>query len=1080
MRLLLVPVFMLSILVLSGVAGAQVSSLVATPNPFSLSNTEIGVGQISVANTVISGGSGGPYFGELTFLNSNQINNQVVNTIPVGIYSYQVAFNPSGTLAYVTNDSGSGDTVNVINVASNAVVNTITVGTAPLGVAFNPSGTLAYVAIYAGSGTVNVINVASNTVVNTIPVGAYPSGIAFNPSGTLAYVTNYGSGTVNVINVASNTVVNTIPVNSGPADVAFNPSGTLAYVANHGFPSPGNTISVINVASNTVVNTITVGIEPNSAAFNPSGTLAYVANYGSGTVNVINVASNTVVNTIPVGAYPYSVVFNPSGTLAYVTNYNLSSGNTISVINVASNTVVNTITVGSRPLGPSGIAFNPSGTLVYVTNANRGPVSVIGNLPETSLQPLPSSNTLKLTINAQNSNTLILTFNGVTYTENTGSKNIYGPWALYGFAEDSNGYYEDSSTPINIGNTVLLSNTLTIDPSLAFTSLTASNSLIDGGQTQVIATAISGGTPPYTYNFLVYNSIGLVANALYTDLSATTNSFAFTQNNAWGAGPFTVNAFATDSASTPVTVSNSIVYGANAIPNVLAPSNAVLDLGQYETYNVLISGGTGPFTVNLIYVSGPGTVNSIIAGNVIESLTAQSDGTASFASFNSFSTTGIYTFNVVATDSASTHVTFNSVASTITVDSVPHITLALTPSNSIIYGNPFTVNALISGGTGHFAVYWFINGNSITPTVINSNAETSNTMQLPAAGNYAYTVEANDIGTSSVYTLTPATNTVVVSSNSTLTASETGNPGTSYFEQPVSITFTGTQTINNQSAWSLYVNGVLFGKTASTITWSESMKNPGTYSFTFNNPGNSNYTANSITTTLNIVYPPSGVTGPATTVTTTIPTTTVTTTIPPTPIVGSSGTVNKTISSSAPVTLNFSNELAIFSISTTSSTSTPISAFVSNATRTAPPAPSNFTLINALNISIKTNVNVTTNVTIAYPCSDSASSIEPFIYKNGTWSAITPFFVNPSTCTVSFAVPSDPLVGIFAKTAPVTTTVPTTTVVPTTTIPTTVPVTPVAQHYTGLEIAIVVIVIIVIILVIAYYYAAKNKGRRRS
>ena len=54
------------------------SALTATPGSFTLSNTIIDVGQISVANTVISGGSGGPYAGQWSEFNANQINNQVI------------------------------------------------------------------------------------------------------------------------------------------------------------------------------------------------------------------------------------------------------------------------------------------------------------------------------------------------------------------------------------------------------------------------------------------------------------------------------------------------------------------------------------------------------------------------------------------------------------------------------------------------------------------------------------------------------------------------------------------------------------------------------------------------------------------------------------------------------------------------------------------------------------------------------------------------------------------------------------------------------------------------------------------
>ena len=110
----------LTLMMFGMVFGRTTAQFVATPNPFTLSNTIIDVGQSTVTNTVISGGSGGPYSGQWSFLNSNQVNNQVVGTITVGTNPSSVSFNPSGTLAYVTNQNSG--TVNVIDVASNTVI----------------------------------------------------------------------------------------------------------------------------------------------------------------------------------------------------------------------------------------------------------------------------------------------------------------------------------------------------------------------------------------------------------------------------------------------------------------------------------------------------------------------------------------------------------------------------------------------------------------------------------------------------------------------------------------------------------------------------------------------------------------------------------------------------------------------------------------------------------------------------------------------------------------------------------------------------------------------------------------------
>ena len=95
-----------SFLVFSGYSHAAQFS--AAYNSFTLSNTVIDVGQISVANTVVSGGSGGPYSGQFTWINqknpANQLTMVTTNTItiPGSTDVWGAAINPQGTLEYVT------------------------------------------------------------------------------------------------------------------------------------------------------------------------------------------------------------------------------------------------------------------------------------------------------------------------------------------------------------------------------------------------------------------------------------------------------------------------------------------------------------------------------------------------------------------------------------------------------------------------------------------------------------------------------------------------------------------------------------------------------------------------------------------------------------------------------------------------------------------------------------------------------------------------------------------------------------------------------------------------------------------
>ncbi len=603
---------------------------------FALTNTIIDVGQVSVANAVVSGGSNGPYSGEWSWYNANGTNNQVTANIFLSTNAdpQSVAFNPSGTLAYIADQSGGY--VNITSATTNLLIaKTPYVGN-PSAVALNPSGTLAYVTSL--SGTVNVIDVASNTVVNTIIVGASAKGVLFNSDGSLAYVLNTGPGSISVIDTATNSVVNTIP-NIGTGAFAINPSSTLIYVVsytNSGVPAP---VNVISTAANAIVNTIYVNSGADGVAFSPSGAIAYVADQNPGNVSVINVAANSVVNTISGMQSPGAIAFNPAGTIAYVAD---QLGSNVTVIGVPANAVIGKIFIGPYAGGsnPASIAFNPSGTFSYIANSRSNNVVVVGDLPETAVQTLSAVQTgnglMQLSINAVNSNTIRFTFNGVSYTESTGTRTIYGTWSLYGFAQDNGTetYYYGS-------NTLLLSNAITINPAFSPVSFAISNSILQRGSTGTITATVAGGTPPYRYDFSIYNASGrLVANAIYQSASAS-NAFSFVISNSFGFGRSTANVLVNDSA-TPAnaqisnTVNFTIVPVQLQTPGISLSAN-IIDAGQTISITESWVGGTPTYTATLY--SSPNPACSFRISTLVQRVSGITGNSVTFNAISPISNT---------------------------------------------------------------------------------------------------------------------------------------------------------------------------------------------------------------------------------------------------------------------------------------------------------------------------------------------------------------------------------------------------------------------------------------------------------
>ena len=111
----------------------------------------------------------------------NTITNKIISVIPAGLNSSSITFNPSATLAYVTKQGTTNNNymgmVDVINIKTNRVVTTIPTGldsfyptysnlAIPTSITFNPSATLAYITNY-DSGTVIVINTTLTKINNS-------------------------------------------------------------------------------------------------------------------------------------------------------------------------------------------------------------------------------------------------------------------------------------------------------------------------------------------------------------------------------------------------------------------------------------------------------------------------------------------------------------------------------------------------------------------------------------------------------------------------------------------------------------------------------------------------------------------------------------------------------------------------------------------------------------------------------------------------------------------------------------------------------------------------------------------------
>ncbi len=207
--------------------------------------------------------------------------NVIANTSTGTKSTHGTDVTPDGAYAYVTNpDLGKVTAVNLNTLRTTS----ITVGDTPMNVAINPLGTRAYVTNF-NSHTVSVIDLVQtsptfNTVISTIPVGIEPYGIVVTPSGKRVYVANYYSGNVSMIDEDPNSggfdhVVANVSTGSKSGNVAVTPDGAMVLVTGES----GLTIIDSNPKDkdyNSVIANVSSGTKTKDVTVTPDAGLAIV------------------------------------------------------------------------------------------------------------------------------------------------------------------------------------------------------------------------------------------------------------------------------------------------------------------------------------------------------------------------------------------------------------------------------------------------------------------------------------------------------------------------------------------------------------------------------------------------------------------------------------------------------------------------------------------------------------------------------------------------------------------------------------------------------------------------------------
>ena len=233
------------------------------------------------------------------------------------------------------------------------------------------------------------------------------------------------------------------------------------------------------------------------------------------------------------------------------------------------------------------------------------------------------------------------------------------------FAPASSGSYSitvtvtDSSNATSDPSNVVA---VTVNSALVAPTVTAAPNTVNQGQTSSLSsTAVTTGTPAYTYQWLQKAPGGS-----FVDVGTNSASYSFVTSSSTVTGVWSFELQVTDSAGA-VATSSAATVTVNVAPTVtVSPTSWAMDVGQSKTFTATPVGGSGSYTGYQWYVGG----------------SAQSGQVTSTFSYSPLSS-GTYSITVTVTDSLGATLA-QSTAATVTVAASPTVSIA--PAGPAYYG----------------------------------------------------------------------------------------------------------------------------------------------------------------------------------------------------------------------------------------------------------------------------------------------------------------------------------------------------------------------------------------------------------
>jgi parallel beta-helix repeat protein len=281
---------------------------------------------------------------------------------------------------------------------------------------------------------------------------------------------------------------------------------------------------------------------------------------------------------------------------------------------------------------------------------------------------------------------------------------------------------------------------------------------MDIGGSHLFASTVSGGIPPYTYQWLLNNAlISGATNATWTFTPTLTGYYA-------------VYVEVTDSVGVSGLTFASVTV--NKQPSVIISIPSVtMDFGQSQPFTCNVSGGTSPYSYQW-YLNG-----------------TQVPGATGSEWMFVPSSSGSFTVYLNVTDSAGQVATSNNVL--ITVNRQLSVIIS-SSSVTMDFGQSQLFNSTVSGGTSVYLYQWYLNGSPVS-------GATDITWTFTPASAGSYTVYLN---------VTDSVSAVAMSNSIPVTVNE-----------PLSISITSTSVAMDTGQSHLFTSIVSGGTSPFTYQW---------------------------------------------------------------------------------------------------------------------------------------------------------------------------------------------------------------------------------------------------------------------